>query len=70
MLLGCRNSLEVCEMKYTPGGGVPLGILVGVRHPVLQILPLFNFRPKSVTFHTHFLNWPRKYLTRNYVVLT
>ena len=70
MLLGCRNSLEVCEMKYTPGGGVPLGILVGVRRPVLQILPLFNFRPKSVTFHTHFLNWPRKYLTRNYVVLT
>ena len=70
MLLGCRNSLEVCEMKYTPGGGVPLGILVGVRRPVLQILPLFNFRPKSVTFHTHFLNWPRKYLTRDYVVLT
>ena len=56
MLLGCRNSLEVCEMKYTPGGGVPLGILVGVRRPVLQILPLFNFRPKSVTFHAHFLN--------------
>ena len=70
MLLGCSNSLEVCEMKYTPGGGVPLGILVGVRRPVLQILPLFNFRPKSVTFHPHFLNWLLKYLTRNYFVLT
>lgn len=21
VFLGCRNSLEVCVMKYTPGGG-------------------------------------------------
>ena len=70
VFLGCRNSLEVCEMKYTPGEGVPLGILVGLRRPVLQILTPFDFRPKHVSFHTHFLNWPLKYLTRNYVVLT
>ena len=70
MLLSCRNSLEVCEMKYTPGGGVPLGILVGVRHPVLQILTPFNFRHKNVTSHTHFQTWPQKYIARNYVVFS
>ena len=70
VVLGCHNFLEGCEKKCTPGKRVPLGILVGVCRPVLQILPLFNFRPKSVTFHTHFLNWPLKYKPRNYVVLT
>ena len=70
MCLGCRNSRDVCEMKYTPGEGVPLGILVGVRCPVLQILTLLNFSSKHVSIHTHFLNRPLKYIARNYVVLT
>jgi len=46
--------------------------VVGVCHPVLQILPLFPDQ-KVVFFHTRFQTYPRKIrpgLGRNYVIIT
>ena len=58
------------------GGGYSREFLVGLCHPVVQILTLFQtkncnfphlFSDQSSKIHTHFQTWP---LGRNYVIIT
>ena len=58
------------------GGGYSWEFLVGLCHPVVQILTLFQtkncnfphlFSDQSSKIHTHFQTWP---LGRNYVIIT
>ena len=66
--------------KHAPrvgaGGGYSREFLVGLCHPVVQILTLFQtkncnfphlFSDQSSKIHTHFQTWP---LGRNYVIIT